>query len=118
MKKGKKDKFQVLSFDALAQFGSGEENSFPEESTEKSAMKIRIVLDRKQRKGKEVTLVEGFEGTEDELKDLGKFLKSKCGVGGTAKDGVILIQGDFRAKILDMMLADGYSNAKAINLKK
>ncbi|MCB0684023.1 MAG: translation initiation factor, partial [Saprospiraceae bacterium] len=56
--------------------------------------KLRVLIDRKQRKGKEVTLVTGFVGSDDDLKELAKALKNKCGVGGSAKDGEIILQGD------------------------
>lgn len=69
---------------------------------------LKVMLDRKQRKGKSVTLVSGFVGEEDDIKDLAKMLKSKCGVGGTAKDGEILIQGDHRKKILELLKSAGY----------
>jgi len=71
--------------------------------------KLYVSIDRKQRAGKEVTLVEGFIGTEDDLKELGKFLKNKCGVGGTVKDNEILIQGNFKLKIVELLTKEGYA---------
>jgi len=70
--------------------------------------KLYVSLDKKNRKGKAVTLVEGFIGSEDDLKSLGKELKSKCGSGGTAKDGEIIIQGDFRDRVSAMLKDKGY----------
>ena len=76
---------------------------------------LRVQLDRKQRGGKQVTLVTGFVGTNDDLSALAKELKTKCGVGGSSKDGEILIQGDFRDKILELLLNKGYKAKKSGN---
>ena len=73
---------------------------------------LRIWLDRKNRGGKDATLVKGFIGTSDDLEALGKTLKTKCGTGGTAKDGEIIIQGDMRDKVLELLLKMGYKLAK------
>lgn len=76
--------------------------------------RLIVRIDRRHRAGKQVTLVEGFTGSSEDLAALAKTLKTKCGVGGTAKDGEITIQGDLRDKITELLLSMGY-NAKRGN---
>ena len=71
--------------------------------------RLRVSLDRHHRGGKTVTLVTGFVGTDDDLQALGRSLKSRCGVGGAAKDGEIIIQGDHLDKVRQLLTADGYN---------
>ena len=92
-----------------------EQNTTPEpETPAPDKQKLTVTIDRSGRAGKQVTLVKGFKGRADDLSALGKTLKIKCGVGGTVKDGVITIQGDFRDKVTAMLKDMGY-NAKRGN---
>ncbi len=75
---------------------------------------LRVSLDRRHRGGKQVTLVTGFVGSDDDLTALGKLLKTRCGVGGAAKDGEIIVQGDFRDRVVELLLKEGYARTKKI----
>lgn len=86
-----------------------EQESITEEETlAPEKQKLTVSIDRRCRAGKQVTLVSGFVGSDSDLKELGKTLKVKCGVGGTAKDGEITIQGDLRDKVTELLCAMGY----------
>ena len=89
------------------------ENNQEEETMAKSDQKLRVMIDRKKRRGKEVTLVVGYVGNPQDLKELGKMLKSKCGVGGSVKDKEIIIQGNQKDKVVKLLLEQGYSQTKA-----
>ena len=102
----------VYSTNPNFQFITEEE---PEPQTlEPSKQRLIVSIDRSGRAGKQVTLVKGFVGTQEDLAALGKQLKIKCGVGGTAKDGEITIQGDLRDKVTELLKGMGY-NAKRGN---
>ncbi len=91
---------------------SGEEKE-DTDTLEPGLQTLYVRLDRKNRKGKTVTLVEGFVGRDEDLKALGKELKSRCGVGGSAKEGEILLQGDFRERVVSLLQDKGYKVKKS-----
>ncbi|MBL4592786.1 MAG: translation initiation factor [Flavobacteriales bacterium] len=84
------------------------------DTLEKEEQELKVLIDRKQRKGKSVTLITGFIGNNDDMKDLAKVLKSRCGVGGSAKENEILIQGEFKDKIYGLLINMGYSKTKKV----
>lgn len=110
-KKNKKNRIGIV-FSTDPDFDYEFNEQEEEEALPASQQRLRVSLDRKQRKGKEVTLITGFVGPDADLKDLGKALKSKCGVGGSVKDGEILLQGDHRNKVVDWLKDQGYSQTK------
>lgn len=84
------------------------DNEETTETPENSDQRLEAHLDKKNRGGKIATVIKGFEGNDDDLKSLAKKLKTLCGVGGTAKDGEIIIQGNFRDKIMEYLTKEGY----------
>lgn len=89
------------------------ENEEPDvETLAPERQKLRVSIERHHRGGKTVTLVRGFIGSDDDLQDFAKQLKTKCGTGGSAKDGEIIIQGENKEKVVDLLLKLGYKNTK------
>ena len=80
----------------------------PGETLPKEKQKLKVTLDKKQRAGKVVTLIDGFSGLEEDMEALSKQLKTRCGAGGSVKDGYIIIQGDYREKVITWLKDWGY----------
>ncbi len=96
----------VYSTNPDFEYGSEEQEEM--ETLNPQEQKLYVSLDKKNRKGKKVTLVEGFKGTTDDLKSLAKELKSSCGVGGSVSEHSILIQGDFRDRVSKLLMEKGF----------
>ena len=95
----------VFSTNKNFEFDANEEQ---QDTLPNSEQRLEAHLDKKNRGGKIATIIKGFEGSDDDLKTLAKRLKTLCGVGGSAKDGEIIIQGNFRDKIMDFLVKEGY----------
>ena len=110
---------KVTSFGGLV-YSTNPNFKLQEESTDiaetflPAQQKLKVRLDKKQRAGKIVTLVEGFAGKQIDAEELGKKLKTFCGTGGWVKDGEIIVQGDNRDKVLQWLLKNGYASVKKI----
>ena len=100
----------VYSTNADFQFET--EETEEAETLTKTQQKLRVRIEKNGRKGKIVTLVTGFVGTTDDLKEVGKFLKTKLSTGGSTKDGEIIIQGDVKLKVIELLKSDGYKDVK------
>ena len=112
MAKDWKDRLGVV-YSTSSDFKYDKDEQEETETLPPQQQKLIVSLDKRNRKGKAVTLIAGFIGSEDDLKDLGKMLKTKCGVGGSVKDGEILIQGDHRDKVVGILLEKGYKTRKS-----
>ena len=111
MSSNKKNRVKVV-YSTNPNYNYEYEQEQEEETLAPKEQKLKVVLDSKQRKGKTVTLVQGFVGSEDDLKELAKLLKNKCGVGGATKDGEIIIQGSLKEKVIDILKSASYTNTK------
>ncbi len=100
----------VYSTDPGFAFDYGEEEE--PATLPKDGQRLRVSVERKGRGGKTVTVVKGFIGTEADLKGLGRTLKTKCGAGGGVKDGEIIIQGERKERITELLRAEGYADVK------
>lgn len=106
-----KERLNVV-YSTNSDFNYEVDNDEEQETLDKGKQNLRVSIDKKNRGGKVATLITGFVGTENDLKELGKLLKSKCGVGGSAKDGEIIVQGDFKAKVTELLIKEGYTKTK------
>lgn len=82
------------------------------ETPPKQQQKLRVSIEKNHRGGKTVTLVKNFVGCDDDFKELARLLKTRCGVGGSAKDGEIIVQGDFKARVIEILKQEGYTQTK------
>ncbi|MCC8155307.1 MAG: translation initiation factor [Tannerellaceae bacterium] len=108
-----KDRLGVMySTNPDFQYNTGDKEE--KDTLPKEKQLLRISLDKRNRGGKAVTLITGFTGTGEDLATLGKLLKVKCGVGGSAKEGEIIVQGDHRQKVLEILQKEGYTKSRII----
>lgn len=114
MNKKNKNGSNSLVYSTDPNFKFKEEPEEVQETLSPYQQKLKVILDKKQRAGKAVTLVENFTGKEEDLEDLGKKLKNFCGTGGSVKDRQIIIQGDQREKVLQWLLKNDFKNTKKV----
>lgn len=107
-----KDRLGVV-FSTASDFEYEHQGHEEQSTLSPSQQNLRVWLDSKHRAGKSVTIVRGFMGSEADLKELGKLLKSRCGVGGSVKDGEVIIQGNHRDKVVDILTKSGYRCKRA-----
>lgn len=113
MKKNEWKKREGVVYSTDSNFSFQEAPSSEAETIPTSKQNLKVFLDKNERAGKKVTIVSGFVGTQADLETLTKLLKTKCGVGGAAKDGEVLVQGDVRDKVILILTQAGYKAKKA-----
>lgn len=106
-----KDRLGVV-FSTNANYEYDTDSTEEVETLPKNQQRLRVRIEKNGRGGKTVTIVKGFVGTEEDLKSVAKMLKTRCGVGGSMKDGEVIIQGDLKDKIVGLLKSDGYSDTK------
>lgn len=111
MAKKKNNRIDVV-YSTNPDFNYQEESDEVQETLAPEKQLLHVLIDRKQRAGKEVTIIENFIGSDEDLEKLGKTLKSKCGVGGTVKDGQIMIQGNFRDRVITLLTEMKYKTKR------
>jgi translation initiation factor 1 len=104
----KLNSFDGLVFSTNRDIELPKNDNYNQESLPPEKQLLRVMIDKRNRGGKTVTIVTGFVGSEDDLNDLCKTLKTKCGVGGSAKDGEIIIQGDLKEKVINILKTLAY----------
>jgi len=109
----KKKNITGVMYSTNPDFQYSYENNSEPETLPAQQQNLRVFIEKKHRGGKTATIIKDFVGKQEDMEELCKFLKTRCGTGGTAKDREILIQGDFRDKIMEMLLAKGYKAKKA-----
>jgi len=112
MSKKNKNRRSGIVFSTNPDFDYSYDDNEEVEEAPRNQQKLRVYLDRKKRRGKDVSLITGYAGPEDTLKEIGKLLKTKCGVGGSVKDGEIIIQGNHRDKIVEILKNEGFTQTK------
>jgi translation initiation factor 1 len=112
MKKNDWKKRDGVVYSTSSDFDFNYQGNEATETLPPNKQNLLVTLDKSGRAGKQVTLVTGFSGTATDLEALTKLLKTKCGVGGSTKDGQILIQGDVREKVLNILLKEGYRSKR------
>ncbi len=106
-----KDRLNIV-YSTNPDFAYEQETEEETPTLEKDRQPLRVNIERKGRGGKTVTVIKGFTGTESDLNALGKLLKTKCGTGGSVKEGEILIQGDMKQRVIETLRAEGYTQTK------